>query len=483
MKKILISLFIVFISCEKIYANNNLIAGNTAFQNKDYILTIKYYKKEIKKNNTNAQVYSQYCGAESYLYDTNKSINLKNTLSICNKAIELNPSSAETYFYKGRIYKQLKKDKEAIEEYTKAIAINPKYEQAYLNRGIAKSSLDLKKEAISDYSKAIELNNTEDILIAYYKRGHAYLKLGDKKNAEADFKKVANSDIKINNARDYAMRGNAKIQTNDFTGSIFDYKKAIELDNNKINYYLGLATAQGLIKDYDSAIETCTKGIKKFDKDIEILYSMRGFAEGSKELFIEMSNKTKRHDFTKSTSDFKKAQEIALKNNNQKAYEANIKLQNTLQHLAIMIKSNSPNISISLSGNDINKTVKTLNGHTTISYSTTKTIDSSDFISKEGNLNGVFSNNIRIDKNKTLIIKGSLSGDIQVEVGATLINYGNISGDINNNGRVVNYGNMSGDINNNGTLEIYGINTGDIYTNKNIYIDKNAITNGTINRF
>ena len=104
MKKILISLFIVFvivfISCEKIYANNNLIAGNTAFQNKDYILTIKYYKKEIKKNNTNAQVYSQYCGVESYLYDTNKSINLKNTLSICNKAIELNPSSAETYFYK-----------------------------------------------------------------------------------------------------------------------------------------------------------------------------------------------------------------------------------------------------------------------------------------------------------------------------------------------------------------------------------------------
>ena len=59
---------------------NNMESGDEAFNQKDYVSAIKYYKKEIKKNPQNAQAYSQYCGAECYAYDKNKKINLNNTL-------------------------------------------------------------------------------------------------------------------------------------------------------------------------------------------------------------------------------------------------------------------------------------------------------------------------------------------------------------------------------------------------------------------
>ncbi len=486
MKKVLIILCIIssitFTGCTK-NDGNNMDNGNNAFNQKDYISAIKFYKKEIKKNPQNAQAYSQYCGAECYTYDSNKKIDLNNTLLLCDKSIELNSNIAETYFYKGRIYGQLGKSNEAIQEYSNAIKINPNYERAYLNRGVTKSVLGMTKDAISDYSKAIELNNEEDLVLAYSNRGFAYAQIGEKQKADADFKKVSNLDIKNGTSRDYALRGEAKSQIKDFIGAVFDFKKAIELDNTKIEYYLPLATVQGMLKDFDGAIDTCSKGIEKVKENTEALYMMRGVARGSKELAMELSDRGKQHNFTESSADLKMAQNLALKNNNQEVYKKSIEAQNTLQDLAIKMRSISQNVSLSFGVNDANKIIKTQNGHTTISYTTTKTTNSSRFISKEGNLNGIFSNDIKISKNKTLVIRGSMSGNIQVESGATLINYGNVSGDINNNGHTINHGNMSGDINNNGFLEIYGINTGDINTNKNIYIDKNAIVKGKINKF
>ena len=335
------------------------------------------------------------------------------------------------------------------------------------------------KEAISDYSKAIELKNEGDLLLALYNRGFAYLQIKEKEKADSDFKKVANFDIKNATAQDFALKGRAKNELNDYVGAIYDFTKAIELDNTKIEYYIFLALLQGRIMNFDGAIETCSKGIDKFKNNTELLYAIRGFSIGSKEL-LNLPYKKNVHKFSEASSDFKKAQELAVKNNNSEDYKQIIDLQKSLQEIQIKTSSTSSNISFSLDGVNAKKTITTKNGHTTIRYTTR---NSNDFISKEGILQGIYSDDIRIKKNKTLVIRGSMSGDIEVENGATLINYGNISGDINNNGHVVNNGNISGDINNKGILEIYGINTGDINTNKNIYIDKNAIVNGKINRF
>lgn len=484
-KRITATLFlsvILFTGCNKTEADY-MSEGNAAFEQKDYKTAIKLYKKEIKKNPENAQAYTQYCGAVSYAYDTDKKFDLNKTILTCNKAVELAPNDANIHFYKGRVLAKLKKDKEAVEEYTKTIALNPKYDRAYLNRGTVYVDIGKEKEALADFSKAIELNNPEDIIIAYCNRGFTYVKLGNREKANSDFKKAVSIDINDDDAKSYVFRGEAKVQLRDFTNGVFDIKKGIELDDTQVGYYVSLAKAQSLSKDNSGAIETCTKALEKFKDKNEALYMLRGAAEGEMELRDELSNKDKTHDYTKAMADLKMAQQLALKNNNKEVYEASIGMQNLLQEMAMRVRSTSPNVSVSLGGNGVQRTITKSNGQTQITYSSTRTTNSNGFVSKEGTINGICSDDVRVNRNKTLTIRGNMSGDIQVESGATLINHGNISGDVNNNGYVVNHGNMSGDINNNGTLEIYGINTGDINTNKNIYIDKNAIVKGSINRF
>ena len=64
---------------------------------------------------------------------------------------------------------ELKQYKEAIADYDKAIELNPKDADTYYNRGAAKNHLKQHKEAIADYDKAIELDPKD--ADAYYNRG------------------------------------------------------------------------------------------------------------------------------------------------------------------------------------------------------------------------------------------------------------------------------------------------------------------------
>ena len=463
---------------------NNFEKGNKAFEQKDYISAIKFYQKEIKKNPQNAKAYSQYCGAGCYAYDKNKNIDINKTLFICDKAVELNSNIAETHFYKGRIYDSLKKHKEAVEEYTKAIQVNSKYEKAYLNRGNAKKILGMIKDAILDYSKAIELSNPEDSLLAYTVRGYAYLQLGEKQKAYADFKYVSNSNINNNNARNYALRGDAKVQMQDLAGGVFDLKKAIALAASKIEYYYTLARAQGLMEDINGVIETCTKGIKKFKNQSELLYMMRGASIGSQELFKELSNSDKGSYFAQAIADLQTAQKLALKNNNQEVYKQSVEMQNKLQDLSIKVKSTTP-LTISTSGityknTSSTKTTVTSKDNATITYSSS---ESDKPIIKTGELSGICSEYIKVPSGKSLNVRGIITGKIKVEKDATLTNNGTISGKIENNGTVITYGTVSGKISNYGRLEIYGVVSGKIYTNNNVYVAPEANMLGKMEKF
>lgn len=321
---------------------NNMESGDEAFNQKDYVSAIKYYKKEIKKNPQNAQAYSQYCGAESYAYDKNKKINLNNTLSFCNKSLELDSNIAETYFYKGRIYNQLEKNKEAIQEYSNAIKINSNYERAYFNRGICESRLGMIKEAISDYSKAIELKNEEDLLLALYNRGFAYLQIKDKEKADSDFKKVANFDIKNGTALDYALRGGVKKELKDYLGAIFDFTKAIELDNNNSDYYYLLSVVKILNSDYEGAIDLCNIGISKF-QNAEALYFSRGTANFGHKMINCVSNRETCHFNYNDFQDILYARQLAIKNNNQDIYQQTIEFEKNINNIASEFNKNNSN--------------------------------------------------------------------------------------------------------------------------------------------
>ena len=56
---------------------------------------------------------------------------------------------------------EIKRIKEAIEDYNEAIRLNPNYSESYYNRGLAKLQLGKIEEAIKDFITAYELDNNE----------------------------------------------------------------------------------------------------------------------------------------------------------------------------------------------------------------------------------------------------------------------------------------------------------------------------------
>src|SRR5690606_41000811 len=97
--------------------------------------------------------------------------------------IKNNKNDAEFYFLRGTAYSNMRKYKEAIEDYDTAIKIHPNYVEVLTNRGVAKINLlttngNLKptkketKSACEDLKKAYQLGdkeNTEDLIFIYCK--------------------------------------------------------------------------------------------------------------------------------------------------------------------------------------------------------------------------------------------------------------------------------------------------------------------------
>jgi tetratricopeptide (TPR) repeat protein len=91
------------------------------------------------------------------------------------KAIRLNPRSAEAYNGRGITYHELAQYERAIKDYDAAIRLNPQFADAYFNRGNAYSDFGQHERAIKDYDEAIRLQPTYSG--AYYNRSLASMLL------------------------------------------------------------------------------------------------------------------------------------------------------------------------------------------------------------------------------------------------------------------------------------------------------------------
>ena len=104
----------------------------------------------------------------------------------CSRAIELDPTLAKAYTYRGRAFNGKGEFEQAIADCSKAIELAPTDYEAYHNRGFSyygKNDYDM---AIADWSKAIELK--PDDPWPYKDRGLAYNAKGDYDKAWADVK-------------------------------------------------------------------------------------------------------------------------------------------------------------------------------------------------------------------------------------------------------------------------------------------------------
>jgi len=81
----------------------------------------------------------------------------KEALEDFNKAVELDPYSADIYNYRGMTKYFLEDYQGALADFNKTIELQPDYAEAYNLRGVVKGELNDNKGACEDWEKSFEL--------------------------------------------------------------------------------------------------------------------------------------------------------------------------------------------------------------------------------------------------------------------------------------------------------------------------------------
>lgn len=142
------------------------------------------------------------------------------------RAIEINPSYAESYNERGVVYENTYQSELAIKDYNKAIEINSKFAIAYNNRGNVYDDRGEYNLAISDFTKSIEINPM--LAEVYNNRAFTYYTIGRYERAISDYNIAI--EIKPKYALAYNNRGLVYFARGQYYRAIQDYTKAIKIN-------------------------------------------------------------------------------------------------------------------------------------------------------------------------------------------------------------------------------------------------------------
>lgn len=161
------------------------------------------------------------------------------------RAVELDPGSAEAYYFRGMVQFD---DEKSAADFTKAIGLKPDYAEAYYQRGLRRDLGGKDEAAIEDYNKAIELD--PKFVKAYMTRAVLYLLANKGKEAIADYTKVI--ELKPD-GESYYVRGTAYLEIGEYAKAVPDLTRSIELDPTYYWSYMQRAKAYRRLKKFDLA--------------------------------------------------------------------------------------------------------------------------------------------------------------------------------------------------------------------------------------
>ncbi len=233
--------------------------GRCHLNDKDYPAAIAAFTGCIMKRPDHAEVYFLRSTAWQGLRKHDKAPDrYHEALADVNKAIELDPTVASSWFGRGLVYGHLGEHERALADFNKGVALAPEYVEGWYYRGLAFNHLAEHRKAIGDFTRCIELD--PKYTAAWYERGQRYAKLNEPAKAIADCSKAIEQDPKYVPA--WFERGNAYASLNEPAKALADYSKAIELDpkymaawNNRGNVYKRLGELAKALADYSKAID------------------------------------------------------------------------------------------------------------------------------------------------------------------------------------------------------------------------------------
>ena len=169
----------------------------------------------------------------------------------CNKAIELDSTFIDAYYYIG-IANNKKQDYDtAIDFFKKSIDLSPNYAKSWNHMGFSYEKLGQMDKAIDSYKKAVEFE--PKYALANYNLGNAYKQEKQLDNAIESYKKA--TEIDPNYAYAWLFMGYAYLDKNDYYSAIQNLDKAIN-----INPDLG-KDIKSVIASIKTSIENLNKGL------------------------------------------------------------------------------------------------------------------------------------------------------------------------------------------------------------------------------
>ncbi len=193
--------------------------------------------------------------------------NFQSALTNLNKAIELDTTNFEAFYYRGLVLLYMNKYLLSIEDFSQAIKLNPEFADTYNNRGLAYSFVEDLEKAYYDFSKAIELDSK--FAEAYINRGSIYTSIGENDSAMVDFNRAAK--INPNNPELLYQRGRLHYNMSNFNDAINDFTKSIELGLSSPKIYYNRANAYVRSNQYDKAVVDYTHVLELDPEDMEAL--------------------------------------------------------------------------------------------------------------------------------------------------------------------------------------------------------------------
>jgi len=169
----------------------------------------------------------------------------------CNKAIELDSTFIEAYYYIGIINNEKQEYNTGIEYFKKVIDLHPKHAKGWNHMGFSYEKLDQFDQALDSYKKAVGIEPI--YALAYYNLANAYKHEKQYDIAIESYKKA--TEIDANYAAAWLFMGYAYLDKNDYHSALQNLGKAID-----INPDLG--------KEIKSSIDTIKESIEKQQKGL-----------------------------------------------------------------------------------------------------------------------------------------------------------------------------------------------------------------------
>ncbi len=169
----------------------------------------------------------------------------------CNKAIELDSTHIDAYFYIGIANNEKKEYNKAIEYFKKVIDLNPNHAKAWNHMGFSYEKLDQFDQAIDSYKIAVGFDST--YTLAHYNLANAY-KHEKQYEIAIESYKIA-TEIDPNYALAWLFMGYTYLDKNDYHSALQNLEKAIEINPN-------------LGKEIKSSIDTIKDSVGKLQKGL-----------------------------------------------------------------------------------------------------------------------------------------------------------------------------------------------------------------------